>query len=96
MLEDIKKYDLLTIELKEGVIRNCLVYNVMEFGITIYPIQQLIDDVDFPRAIAKVFISKERIVDLKKDNLRLLFYALNTQHRFTRDAIEYHMNSSSN
>lgn len=93
MLEDIKKYDLITVQLREGEIKNCLVFNIVEDGITIYPVQQFIEDIDYPRAVARVFIAKNRIVDLRKDNFKLLFYAVNTPHKFTREAIEFHMNN---
>jgi hypothetical protein len=93
---NIKKYDLITLEVTKGVIKNCLVQAVHKSGgITVYPIEKYIEDAEHPRAVAKIFIPNENIVKTTKENLNLLFYTVNTKHSFLREALEYHMKNES-
>lgn len=91
----IKKYDLITIEVEKGTIKNCLVQAVHKGGITIYPIEKYIEEVQHPRAIAKIFVPYENIVDFKPEKINLLFYAVTTTHPFLLETLEYHMKNES-
>lgn len=91
----IKKYDLITLEVVKGTIKNCLVQSVHKGGITVYPIERYIVDEEHPRAMAKIFIPNEIIIKTTKENLNLLFFTVNTKHGFLREALEYHMKNES-
>lgn len=90
-----KKYDLVTLELDKGTIKNCLIYSVNSEGISVYPIEKFIQEIEYPRAIAKIFIPYKRIVKHQLEDHKLLFYAVNTKHPFILEALEYYMNHES-
>lgn len=92
---NVKKYDLITLEVNKGVVKNCLVQAVHKGGISVYPIQQYIEDAEYPRAVAKIFVPFETILTIEPEKIKLLFYTVNTTHPFLREALEYHMKNES-
>lgn len=91
MIPKIKKYDLVTLHLEENVIQNCLIYEINDHGIKVYPIQRLVEETDFPRAVARVFVHYPKIKSIEHENINLLFYAIHTHNTFVQEALEFHM-----
>jgi hypothetical protein len=92
---NVKKYDLVTLEVDKGIVKNCLVQAVHKGGLSIYPIQQYIEDAEHPRAVAKIFVPYDIIVAIEPEKIKLLFYTVNTRHPFLREALDYHMKNES-
>jgi len=90
-ISNLKKYDLIDLELSQGTIIDCLIYQVSKKGIHIYPLSKAIDEDDISRAIAKIFIRKADILNFEYKKVNRLFYAVNCKHSFLKEALDYHM-----
>lgn len=86
-----KKYDFVKITLNTGTVENCLVYDIDDRGITFLPIEKYVKTTELPQHIARIYMLAKNIVSIEKENLTLLFYAVNTKNKFVREALEYHM-----
>ena len=94
-ISNLKKYDFINLELSQGIISDCLVYQVSSKGIHIYPMGRAIEESDISRAIAKIFIRKDDVLGVEFNKLSRLFYAVNSQNSFLREALNYHMRNES-
>lgn len=91
-ISSLKKYDLIDLQLTQGLIEDCLIYQVSKRGIHIYPVGKAISDEINSRAIAKIFIPKAHIINFEYKKPNRLLYAVNNKNSFLLEAMKFHMN----